>query len=404
MRGARFDSLRRVAAVAHATRRDLFSGRGVALAILLAAAWWFALADPRAATANEAAVLLLERRMTLLAVVASAAALLAGAHAAGEDRRVGSFESWRITPLRASEALLGRWLGVTSGLALGVAPLFAWIVLLAPGCLRSHRDELAPRPRFLPLQIERTLADGSRQRWQRGPALLDPGERLVIDFAATTEPVEIVVPWATALRSGGAAPADFTLQIGERLWRPAAGESLATWKIALPAGPPMRAEWHSTATSAIVRVELDEVVLRGAPRAWWPTLVRLIAGGVAEIGFAAALGIGLATWVGELLACAGGALLLLLANLRALFEAVASAAADPHAPLDEGARWWAHRFEQLFFALPDLVALRAVERTVAAAPPWQTSDRTTFALAGAVAAAVLWLARARLAHRSRGAP
>ncbi|MBL8843344.1 MAG: hypothetical protein JNL90_17620 [Planctomycetes bacterium] len=400
--------LARIAAVARATLRDLFAGRVLLLALLLAASWWWASRAPQVASDAEAAALRLERRLTWIAVVAGAAALLAGAHALGEERRIGQLEAWRATPLRSGELLIGRTVGVVAGVACGALPLLLWQLVVAPDSLRAQAERFAPRESQAPLRVVRQLADGSRIEWRRGALLLDPGESVQLEFAARAAPAELLLPWSVASRAGGSAPADFTLRWGAVTRRPVAGETVATWSMAI-AEPTPEVEIVVAQSSGVLRLELDEVRWRGPPGSWLPSGARLAAGVVVEVVLAAALGVGLAALVGEGLAVAGGALLLLLAHLRGLFLAVATVVdeahthAHSHVTVDEGSRALAHLFERLVVLLPDLARVRAVERVVAAEPAWRADDGACFAAAAAFAAGVLLLARLQLARRPKGA-
>jgi len=396
--------MRRIAALAAATLRDRFAGRTLLLAAALLAAWFLAERDLRAATPDEAAALRLERRLTLVGWVAAGAALLAGAHAIGSDRRTQQVESWRAAPVTMGEVVVGRWLGACAGVAAGAAPLFLWVAALAPDSLVRQGESFAPRPQQPPTRVARTLADGQVQAWRRGALLLDAGERVALDFDAVAEgPRELVVPWRAALAEGERRPARFALSVDGDEKLVVRGGDLARVALALAPRSAHRVELSVAADSGVVRVELPEVALRGAPRSLLPTLLRLAAGFAVEIALAAALGAALAALLHDALATLGGALLLLLCNLRALFVEVAVAVHDHeggrHA--DEALESFARAFERVVVALPDLSRLRGVARATRAELPW-AGECGPFAVALLWIAGALLLGTVALARRPRG--
>lgn len=394
---------RRIFALARATVRERFLAGTLLLALAFAACWWLAERDLASVLPDWTAGLEFERRFTLLAWVASGAALLAGAHVLGADRRTQQLDAWRAAPLRMGELLLGRVGGAAVRVACGALPLFVWIIVFDPAGLCRQREFLAPRPQFEPNVVERQLADGSRRRWRRGPAVLDPGEQLRIEFAGIPDGAnELLFQWRAALAED-AAPVQFTLHVDGREVVRAAGGDLARLAITLEPAATHRLQLAVAADSGVVRVELPEVVVRGAVGSLQPTIARLALGLFAEIALATAVGAALAVFVTEGLAIIGGALLLLLCNLKALLLDAAAAIDDSHLHFDESLLAIARGYEWLVAWLPDATALRGAERAARAMAPWDTDSTASLVGAGIVALIALLAAGAVLARRPRGA-
>ncbi len=403
---------RRVLALAGVTWRDLFSGQGLLLALLLIAGAFLADGDLQATTASEAAALRLEQRITLVGWLASAAALLGGAHVLAEDRRTRQLEQWRATPLRVSELLVGRWLGTVAGVAGGALLVLLFVLSVPASALLRHRDELAPRARVTPTRVSATLADGNHFDCRAGPLLLDAGTRLTITFAPLSAAAsdfaaaihsdwELVIPLRGARDDRGATSVDLAVLVdGKERFVEHGG---APYELRVSVACPVEShtvELITTDHSSVVRVELDRVVLRGPPGSLLPSVARAAAGLVVEVALAAALGVALATVLADLYAIAGGATLLLLCNLRALFLDVAHALDEPHARVAPALRASGQLIERLVVALPDLTELRAGDRLARGLAPWSGADLrfggvALAFIAGSLAVGALLLRRRR---------
>ncbi|MBM4016043.1 MAG: hypothetical protein FJ293_13910 [Planctomycetes bacterium] len=396
-------ALRRVAALAWATARESSWVRALALALALLAA--FAVTGIEVLPEVAAAPLRFERRLTLLCWLASGAALLAGAHAVGRDRRAGQLDAWRLSHARAGEILLGRALGAAAQVALAVAPLFAWLLVFDASGPCRQRDSLAPREQVSPVRVERGLVDGSRRAWRRGPVLLDPGERLELQFAALPAgEAELVLPWRGSL-TPSSPPARFTLRLDGDPVVVGKGGEVTGFRLRRHWAQPPRIELALAPESGVVRVDLPAAMLRGPPRALAATFARLASGHVAELVLAALLGAALATAMAEGLALVLGGVLLLLCNLRALFVDAADVVREVHGHgwVDPALRAIAVAYERLVALLPDVTALRGVGRAARALPPWGAADGAAF-LAASVASLLIALPAALLlARRPRGA-
>jgi hypothetical protein len=396
-------AFRRVIALFVATVREAWLARSLVLAAALAAAWSLAGTDVLADAV--AAPLRFERRLTLLCWLASGAALLAGAHAVGRDRRAGQLDAWRLSRARAYELLIGRALGAASQVALAVAPLFGWMLWFDEAAPCRHRERLAPRSQVAPARVERHLVDGSTLLWRRGPAQLDPGERVVLKFDALPEGgVELLLPCSGGLLPGSAPPR-WTLRIDGEPVVVATGGDVSDLAIRRTWSQPPRVELELAPESGVVRVDLHLAALRGEPGALAPSLVRLALGHSIELWLSSLLGAALAVAMAEGLALAGGGVLLLLSNLRALFVDAAGIVreAHSHGTVEPALNAVAAACERLVALFPDLTALRGVGRAARGFEPWGEGDAFAFlAAAGAlvaIAAPATWF----LGRRPRGA-
>lgn len=397
--------IRRIALLAAATAREGLLPRSLLLASLLAVAWWSGARGLDVDAPAGSAALLFERQLTLLGWLGGAAALLAGAHAIGRDRRAQQIDGWRRSPLRARELLAGRALGVTLQVAAALLPLWSWLLVGDAHGLLRQRELLAPRATLAPLAVERRFADGSRLAWRRGAAVVDPGERLELRFPTVpTGEHELVVPWRAGA-SPGNPPPHFTVRIdGEPVLTTTGGE-LARAAIAVAAGRAPLLAIEVAPDSGVVRFELPEVVVRAAPGSLLSVAARLAAGGALLLLLAALLGVTLAALLPEGLALLGGAVLLLLCELKALLLDVAGAvhAGHGHAPAEVALVAVANAYEKLVAWLPDATLLRGAERAARALPPWSRDDLVPFAVAAGFVAGLALLGGAVLRRVPRGA-
>ncbi len=394
-------ALRRIAFVARATARDLFTGQSTALVILALIGFAVALGDLRAASAAERHVLALRQRLELVVALSATAAVLASAHAVAEERRTLAFARLLTTPLRPFQGLAAKTIGVFAGVTAIAVPIEVALLLVPSSGLLRQRELFAPREQVAPALVETTRPGGERLRWRRGPALLDAGATLLFRFERDAAPeLELVLPFVRASGEPGAEPLRWSLSIGgsELL----AGRGVDDGSIVAPLSRaergPVVATLRGLSGDEVLTVDPAACILRGPPGPILGSVARAAAGLVTLVFLASALGAGLAAALPAVLASAAAGCLLLLATLRSLLVDVARALEDPHAHVEPATRAVAAAMERLLSFLPDVARAAAATPISLGTAPWRAADvialalALAFALAACVAGAA-WLRR-----------
>jgi hypothetical protein len=380
-------SLRRIAALARATARDLFAGHGAALLLIALVAAIVATRTSLGRSEEELRAVALRERTAGAAIVALLAVAIAATQAIADDRRSRRLAQLLATPLRPLEYLVARWLGVGGGLVLPLVALQVALLALPEAGLLRHPEQFAPS----------ATSEATRVLWKGDGrvAVLHGGDRI----AWTFDPPEIPAGGfrlELALRAigegGGDAPA-IALELDGRPWiahRELRSFVETTLREPLPANArPHEVALRLVGTAVHARIETDRCRLLGEPRSPLASLARAASGATLLLLFAAGVAAALAVALPDVLALVATALVALLGFLQPLLvDVAANVASDP----------------QLLGAvsgvLPDLSTLVASERLASAAPPFARGDLALHAwplllALAALSAAALVLRRSR---------
>ncbi len=409
------NALRRIAALARATARDLFAGHGAALLGIALLAAVVATRATLGRSEEELRAVALRERTAGAAVVALLAVAIAATQAIADDRRTRRLAQLLATPLRPFEYLLGRWLGVGVGLVLPLVVVQLALLALPEAGLLRHPEQFAPSDTTDATRVVWTRADGSAVADGR-VAVLRGGDRIAWTFDAPAVPaggfrLELSL---RAIGEGGADAPAIALDVDGRPWiarRELRSFVETTLREPLPAGArPREITLRLEGAAVHARVESDACRLLGARRSPLSSLARAASGATLLLLFGASVAAALAVVLPDVLALVATALVALLGFLRPLLVDVAATVADDPEHASLATRQLARLLGSVSGALPDLSALVAGDRLAAAAPPFVRGDLLVHAWPlllslAALAAAALFVkpARRRFARAAAGA-
>jgi hypothetical protein len=375
-------ALRRIAAVARATARDLFAGHGGAIVLLALLAALFASTSTRAATDAELRAVALRERAGAAAAIALLAVMLAAAHAVADDRRARRLAQLLATPLRPLEYLLAKLAGVFAGLALPLAAIHVALLSLPDAGVLRHPEQFAPRRSLAAERVIRTRSDGRAELWRRGGgAIVAGGERLEWRFAVPpgSGPLELELP----LRPLGGvdsdeheAPTAVALEVDGRLLlerRELAPLAETTLRLPLAAGARTVA-LRVLAPAVGVRLDPGACRLLGARGSPLASVARAGLGVALLLLLGGALAASFAVVLPDVIALLLAALVALLGFLRPLLLDVASSVADDVGHASRATRELALLLGRILKGVPDLSALVAGDRLATASPPFVEGD------------------------------
>jgi hypothetical protein len=400
-------SLRRIAALARATARDLFAGHGAALLLIALVAAIVATRTSLGRSEEELRAVALRERTAGAAIVALLAVAIAATQTIADDRRSRRLAQLLATPLRPFEYLVARWLGVGGGLVLPLVALQVALLALPEAGLLRHPEQFAPSATSEATRVV-WKGDGSGALADGRVAVLHGGDRIAWTFDPPALPAggfRLELALRAIGEGGGDAPA-IALELDGRPWiahRELRSFVETTLREPLPADArPHEVALRLVGTAVHARIETDRCRLLGEQRSPLASLARAASGATLLLLFAAGVAAALAVALPDVLALVATALVALLGFLQPLLvEVAANVASDP-----EHASLATRRLAQLLGAvsgvLPDLSTLVASERLASAAPPFARGDLALhawpllFALA-ALSAAALVLRRSRRA-------
>lgn len=375
------NALRRIAAVARGTARDLFAGHGGAIVLLALLAACFASTSTRAATDAELRAVLLRERAGAAAALALLAVMLAAAHAIADDRRARRLSQLLATPLHPFEYLAGKVAGVFVALALPLAAIDVALLSLPDAGVLRHPEQFAPRRSLAAARALRIRGDGRAELWRRGSgAVVAGGERLKWLFEAPpgSGPLELELP----LRPLGGDPDEHDAPVavalavdGRVVFERRELSPLAQTTLRVP----LAADSHEVVLSVLapaVGVRLDPGACRLLGSRGPPLVGVLRAGlGVALLLlFGGALAASLAVVLPDVIALLLAALVALLGFLRPLLLDVAATVADDVNHAAAATRALARLLAGVVKVVPDLSALVAGDRLATASPAFVAGD------------------------------
>jgi len=410
------NSLRRIAALARATARDLFAGHGAALLGIALLAAVVATRGTLGRSQEELRAVALRERTAGAAVVALLAVAIAATQAIADDRRTRRLAQLLATPLRPFEYLLGRWLGIGGGLVLPLVLVQLALLALPDAGLLRHPEQFAPSDTTDATRVVWTRADGSAVAGG-SVAMLHGGDRIAWTFDAPAVPAGGFFRLELSLRAigeGGADAPAIALDVDGRPWiarRELRSFVETTLREPLPAGVrPREITLRLEGAAVHARVESDACRLLGERRSPLSSLVRAGSGAALLLLFGGGVAAALAVVLPDVLALVATALVALLGFLRPLLIDVAASVADDPEHASLATRQLARLLGSVSGALPDLSALVAGDRLAAAAPPFARGDLFVHAWPlllslAALAAAALFVkpARRRFVRAAAGA-